>query len=178
MSQFSGSSQAAIDYNSTIHRRVGIEREEFDGLAKGRASGLFDGSDPARSRPGSGSPSSWRAHFNLLAAISPQSPVSFDAEGRQNAVDLVDVRSPLPGQIFPFTIRAPRNCRTNASRTRSVATRGPIDRKSVSERIILSASSAGASLLRTASRADSTWSISLRTRSSRSSSSSMRALAF
>jgi hypothetical protein len=33
-------------------------------------------------------------------------------------------------------------------------------------------------LLRTASRADSTWSISLRTRSSRSSSRSMRALAF
>ena len=39
-------------------------------------------------------------------------------------------------------------------RTRSVATSGPIDRKSVSERIILSASSAGASFLRTASRAE------------------------
>ena len=28
--------------------------------------------------------------------------------GGQNAVDLVDDRSPLPAQIFPFTIRAPR----------------------------------------------------------------------
>jgi hypothetical protein len=58
----------------------------------------------------------------LLAAISPQSAVSFDAECRQNVVDLVDERLPLLGQIFPFTIRASRNCRTNASRTRSVAT--------------------------------------------------------
>src|SRR6185437_13167653 len=33
----------------------------------------------------------------LLAAISPQRPVSLDAERRQNAVDLVDDRSPLPG---------------------------------------------------------------------------------
>jgi hypothetical protein len=46
--------------------------------------------------------------IQLLAAISPQSLVSLDAQRRQNAVDLVDDRSPLPGQIFPFTMRAPR----------------------------------------------------------------------
>ena len=44
----------------------------------------------------------------LLAAISPQSLVSLDAERRQNAVDLVDDQSPLPGQILPFPVRAPR----------------------------------------------------------------------
>src|ERR1700737_1261025 len=41
----------------------------------------------------------------LLAAISPQSLVSLYAQRRQNAVDLVDDRSPLPGQILPFPIR-------------------------------------------------------------------------
>jgi hypothetical protein len=46
--------------------------------------------------------------IQLLAAIPPQSLVSLDAQRRQNAVDPVDDRSPLPGQIFPFTIRAPR----------------------------------------------------------------------
>ena len=44
----------------------------------------------------------------LLAAISSQSLVSLYAESRQNAVDLVDNRSPLPGQILPFPIRTPR----------------------------------------------------------------------
>src|SRR5580693_7354597 len=44
----------------------------------------------------------------LLAATSPQSLVSFYAQCRQNAVDLVDDRSPLPGQILPFSIRTPR----------------------------------------------------------------------
>ena len=71
-----------------------------------------------------------------------------------------------PSPTYPASARRLRNCRTNASRTRSVAKSGPIDRRSVSERIILSASSAGASFLRTASRADSTCSISFRTRSS------------
>ncbi len=83
-----------------------------------------------------------------------------------------------PSPTYPPSARRLRNCRTNASRTRSLAKSGPIDRKSVSERIILSASSAGASFLRTASRADSTCSISFRTRSSRSSRRSIRAFAF
>jgi hypothetical protein len=44
----------------------------------------------------------------LLAAISSQSLVPLYAQRRQNAVDLVDDRSPLPGQILPFSIRTPR----------------------------------------------------------------------
>ena len=71
-----------------------------------------------------------------------------------------------PSPTYPPSARRLRNCRTNASRTRSVAKSAPMDRKSVSERIILSASSAGASFSRTASRADSTCSISFRTSSS------------
>ena len=43
-----------------------------------------------------------------LAAIPPQSLVALDAERRQNAVDLVDDRSSLPGQIFALAIGAPR----------------------------------------------------------------------
>src|SRR5208337_1320913 len=46
--------------------------------------------------------------IQLLAAIAPQSLVSLYTQRRQNAVDLVDDRSPLPGQILPFPIRAPR----------------------------------------------------------------------
>ena len=44
----------------------------------------------------------------LLAEISPQSLVPLYAQRRQNAVDLVDDRSPLPDQILPFSRRTPR----------------------------------------------------------------------
>jgi len=70
-----------------------------------------------------------------------------------------------------------RNSRTKASRTRSVAKSGPIDRRSVSERIICSASSADAAFFKTASRAAATCSISFKTSSSRSSKRSIRARA-
>ena len=46
--------------------------------------------------------------IQLLAPIAPQSLISLYAQRRQNAVDLVDDRSPLPAQILPFPIRTPR----------------------------------------------------------------------
>jgi hypothetical protein len=46
--------------------------------------------------------------IQLLAPISPQSLVFLYAQPRQNAVDLVDDRSPLSSQILPFSVRTPR----------------------------------------------------------------------
>jgi hypothetical protein len=83
-----------------------------------------------------------------------------------------------PSPTYPPSARRLRNCRTNASRTRRVAMSGPIDRNAVSERIILSASSAGASFPERRHAPIPPVQSASETRSSRSSSRSIRAFAF
>jgi hypothetical protein len=60
-----------------------------------RSSNWIPSEEPDR-RPG------WRMQFNLLAAISPQMTPSV----AQMPSILFDDRSPLPGQILPFPVRA------------------------------------------------------------------------
>jgi hypothetical protein len=44
----------------------------------------------------------------LLAPIAPQGSISFHAERRQNAIDLVHDRSPFAGQVLPFAMSPAR----------------------------------------------------------------------